>query len=98
MLAALSDFRVAHEEKFRFEYLVNSISLATHTVGDGDGVVADEETGGWEWRTAAMSYVSSSEKGSVLTLPCVASSMRWSILRMIWRSGQCCEPSSLAEV
>lgn len=54
VLAALSDFRVAHEEKFRFEYLVESLSLK-----EGGREESDEGTdsGIWEYRTAAMSLV-----------------------------------------
>lgn len=54
VLAALSDFRVAHEEKFRFQYLVDSIALSPPTSDEGDDSVP-EESGIWEWRTAAMS-------------------------------------------
>jgi diaphanous 1 len=50
VLAALSDFRVAHDEKFRFSYLVDSIRLR-----DSEG--EEEEEGWWEYRTAAMSLI-----------------------------------------
>lgn len=57
MLAALSDFRVAHEEKFRFEYLVESIGLKDTGSGESEEEPTTEEAGIWEYRTAAMSYV-----------------------------------------
>jgi hypothetical protein len=43
VLAAFSDFRVAHEEKFRFEYLVQSLS--------------DETDEGFEYRTACLTLI-----------------------------------------
>lgn len=55
VLAALSDFRVAHE-KFRFEYLVNSISVKDAPSESG-GVEDEDEVGLWEYRSAVMSLI-----------------------------------------
>lgn len=55
VLAALSDFRVAHEEKFRFEYLVGSIGLRGATDEERPDESVEEDAGIWEYRTAAMS-------------------------------------------
>lgn len=52
VLAALSDFSVAHGERFRFEYLVESISVAD--VGEEETI---EDAGTWEYRTAALSLI-----------------------------------------
>lgn len=52
VLAALSDFRVAHDEKFRFEYLVNSIRLS-----GPEEEQPMEDSGIWEYRTTALSLV-----------------------------------------
>lgn len=56
VLAALSDFRVAHDEKFRFEYLVDSIRLKD-LGAESDEDEEEDEAGLWEYRTAAMSLV-----------------------------------------
>ena len=51
VLAALSDFKVAHDEKFRFTYLIDSILPKDEL---------DEEelnTGVWEYRAAALSLL-----------------------------------------
>ncbi|KAF9984464.1 hypothetical protein BGZ65_000349, partial [Modicella reniformis] len=54
VLMALSDFRVAHEERFRFEYLVQT--LATPVSDDADGT--DHEDGfEWEYKTACLSLM-----------------------------------------
>ncbi|KAF9131822.1 hypothetical protein BGW39_001281 [Mortierella sp. 14UC] len=60
VLMALSDFRVAHEERFRFEYLVQS--LASPITGDMDGIgggSANEhhESFEWEYKTACLSLM-----------------------------------------
>lgn len=56
VLAALSDFRVAHDEKVRFSYLVESITLV-----DDPGLeqVGLDDQGLWEWRASAMSLLNS---------------------------------------
>jgi hypothetical protein len=57
VLAALSDLRVATEERFRFESLVKSIQ--PQDMQDEDIVESEEqdEAGVWEYRTAAMSLI-----------------------------------------
>ncbi|KAF9546050.1 hypothetical protein EC957_010186 [Mortierella hygrophila] len=60
VLMALSDFRVAHEERFRFEYLVQS--LATVITGDIDGIGGGganehQEIFEWEYKTACLSLM-----------------------------------------
>ncbi|KAF8945986.1 hypothetical protein BGZ47_001547 [Haplosporangium gracile] len=60
VLMALSDFRVAHEERFRFEYLVQS--LATPVMGDIDGIGGGganehQESFEWEYKTACLSLM-----------------------------------------
>ncbi|KAG0310050.1 hypothetical protein BGZ97_012834, partial [Linnemannia gamsii] len=60
VLMALSDFRVAHEERFRFEYLVQS--LATAVTGDidglgGGGANEHQESFEWEYKTACLSLM-----------------------------------------
>jgi diaphanous 1 len=52
VLAAMSDYRVAHDEAFRFEQLVASLRLPDHEI---EGV--EEEEGVWEARTAALALV-----------------------------------------
>jgi len=54
VLAALSDYRVAHDETFRFEQLVASLRLPD--VNDGADVALEEE-GTWEARTASLALV-----------------------------------------
>ncbi|KAF9163119.1 hypothetical protein DFQ26_002908 [Actinomortierella ambigua] len=58
VLIALSDFRVAHEERFRFEYLVETLATPiSPSFGPDSG--ADGEDGGfeWEYKTACMSLM-----------------------------------------
>ncbi|GAA5859773.1 hypothetical protein JCM1840_006447 [Sporobolomyces johnsonii] len=60
VLAAFSDARVAYDEKFRFEYLVDSLAVKdVQRDGEDDEHPHEEEdeTGLWEYRTAAMSLV-----------------------------------------
>ena len=61
VLAALSDFKVAHDEKFRFEFLIESIK-PTQVNEDRlytDQLHVDEvdEAALWEYRAAAMSLI-----------------------------------------
>lgn len=56
VLAALSDFRVAHDERFRFTYLVESIALADDP---GFGDIGLDDQGLWEWRASGMSLLNS---------------------------------------
>lgn len=49
VLAAMSDYRVAHDEAFRFEHLVALLRLPEEAL--------DEEEGLWEARTAALALV-----------------------------------------
>lgn len=53
VLMALSDFRVAHEERFRFEYLVQT--LAAPVSSDAEG--GSEDGFEWEYRTACLSLM-----------------------------------------
>ncbi|KAG0210592.1 hypothetical protein BGX33_004803 [Mortierella sp. NVP41] len=60
VLMALSDFRIAHEERFRFEYLVQT--LAAQVSGDIDGIGGsdgNDHQGGfeWEYKTACLSLM-----------------------------------------
>lgn len=57
VLTALSDFRVAHEERFRFEYLIESIKLRDMQAEDTEVEQDEDELGLWEYRTAAMSLI-----------------------------------------
>lgn len=70
VLAALSDYRIAYEEAFRFETLIGSLRMISHDAGDelhddiggggsGEGQVGfgNEEEGIWEARTASMSLI-----------------------------------------
>ncbi|EJD01599.1 FH2-domain-containing protein [Fomitiporia mediterranea MF3/22] len=59
VLAAFSDYRVAHEEAFRFEELIDSLRLSSEDDDDSDAGVPGEkeEEGAWEARTAAMTLV-----------------------------------------
>lgn len=55
VLAALSDYHVAHDEVFRFEHLVASLRLP-----DGNNGAATATSGGegiWEARTACLALV-----------------------------------------
>ena len=56
VLMALSDFRVAHEERFRFEYLVQTLGAATTSEQEAGG--ADhQENFEWEYKTACLSLM-----------------------------------------
>jgi diaphanous 1 len=62
VLSAFSDARLAHNEKFRFEGLINSIKLPDHpdnetSDGHGQDEEDEDEAGVWEWRTAAMALI-----------------------------------------
>lgn len=68
VLSAFSDARIAYNENFRFEFLVDSIRLQEHRAEEGEsdaGIDEEEaereedEAGLWEYRTAAMSLVNS---------------------------------------
>ncbi|KAG0366943.1 hypothetical protein BGZ54_004660 [Gamsiella multidivaricata] len=50
VLMALSDFRVAHEERFRFEYLVHTLAAPIPEDADSEGFE-------WEYRTACLSLM-----------------------------------------
>ncbi|THH12248.1 hypothetical protein EW145_g96 [Phellinidium pouzarii] len=54
VLAAFSDYRVAYEEAFRFEELVDALKLPDGDDEEGSGL---NEEGAWEARTAAMTLV-----------------------------------------
>ena len=58
VLAAFSDYRIAHEEAFRFEELIASLRLPEDT---DEGIGEEQELGysdnAWEARTAAMTLV-----------------------------------------
>jgi diaphanous 1 len=53
VLSALSDYRVAYDEPFRFEQLVNFLQPSTGE--DGDTSEPDEST--WEAQTATMTLI-----------------------------------------
>jgi len=53
VLMALSDFRVAHEERFRFEYLVQTLAAAVSEDADN----ADQDGFEWEYKTACLSLM-----------------------------------------
>lgn len=59
VLAAFSDYRIAHRETFRFESLVASLRLpdADDGVSEGGTSFDNEAEGVWEARTASMSLV-----------------------------------------
>ncbi|KAI5476137.1 hypothetical protein MNV49_000407 [Pseudohyphozyma bogoriensis] len=62
VLEALTDFRVSHNEKFRFEYLIDSIRLKGRqhpTEDESDSPDVEDESALWEYRTAAMSLINS---------------------------------------
>jgi diaphanous 1 len=61
VLSALSDYRIAYDESFRFESLIDSLRLPdiggdsdAEEVGRGD---VNEDSGSWEARTACMALV-----------------------------------------
>lgn len=59
VLAAMSDYRVAFEESFRFESLISSLRLPDNggPSDDESASVNTEEDGIWEARTASMALV-----------------------------------------
>ncbi|KAF9909163.1 hypothetical protein EC991_009073 [Linnemannia zychae] len=60
VLMALSDFRVAHEERFRFEYLVQSLAspvMGDMDLGGGGGADEHQESFEWEYKTACLSLM-----------------------------------------
>lgn len=60
VLSALSDFRIAHEEAFRFETLIGSLRLPDIMDGnesDDEGGFGNEEEGVWGARTASMALI-----------------------------------------
>lgn len=63
VLAAMSDFRVAFDESFRFESLIATLRLpelaASDTESDGEGSygLGYEREGVWEARTSAMTLI-----------------------------------------
>ncbi|KAF9184379.1 hypothetical protein BGZ50_003756 [Haplosporangium sp. Z 11] len=54
VLMALSDFRVAHEERFRFEYLVQTLAAPISNDVDGSD---HQESFEWEYKTACLSLM-----------------------------------------
>lgn len=61
VLAAFSDFRITYGEKFRFEYLVQSIAMKENLPGTSQEEQQEEdqedEAGLWEYRTAGMALI-----------------------------------------
>lgn len=58
VLAAMSDYRVAYEEPFRFESLILSLRLPdVGGASEDEDVIPHEEEGVWEARTASMALV-----------------------------------------
>jgi diaphanous 1 len=67
VLSALSDYRIAYEEAFRFETLISSLRMIDTTAHDDDLLAGhdaadqqgfgNEEEGIWEARTASMSLI-----------------------------------------
>ena len=60
VLAAMSDYRVAYEESFRFESLIASLRLPDIDVegaSEDESVFRNEDKGVWEARTASMALV-----------------------------------------
>lgn len=56
----MSDFRIAYEESFRFESLINSLRSPEITDESDDGEplgYGNEEEGIWEARTASMTLI-----------------------------------------
>jgi diaphanous 1 len=56
VLAALSDYRVAYEEPFRFEELVAFLHPADDVEG-GEGVPAEPDEATWEAQVATMTLI-----------------------------------------
>ena len=54
VLAALSEFRVVHNENYRFEYLIECLAVREEEDGEADGFT---EPVIWEWRTAGLSMI-----------------------------------------
>ncbi|KAI8600503.1 hypothetical protein EDD21DRAFT_376993 [Dissophora ornata] len=54
VLMALSDFRVAHEERYRFEYLVQTLA---EPVSDEVDSADNQESFEWEYKTACLSLM-----------------------------------------
>lgn len=54
VVAAMSDYRLAHDEAFRFEHLVASLRLPD--IGDVSEATIEEE-GVWDARTASLALV-----------------------------------------
>ncbi|KAF9967032.1 hypothetical protein BGZ73_000717, partial [Actinomortierella ambigua] len=58
VLVALSDFRVAHEERFRFEYLVETLATPiSPSFGPDSGMGGEDDGFEWEHKTACMSLM-----------------------------------------
>ncbi len=60
VLAALSDYRIAFDEQFRFDTLIESLRLPDiHTDNDAEEIVGfgNEEEGIWEARTATLALL-----------------------------------------
>jgi hypothetical protein len=60
VLAAMSDFRVAFDEPFRFETLIATLllpELSSDAESDEESTYGHENDGVWEARTAAMTLV-----------------------------------------
>lgn len=60
VLSALSDFRVAYEEDFRFETLISTLRLPEVDIdaeSDNESGFGNEEEGVWEARTASMALI-----------------------------------------
>jgi hypothetical protein len=57
VLMALSDFRVAHEERFRFEYLVQTLGADTTSEQDAGAGADHQESFEWEYKTACLSLM-----------------------------------------
>ncbi|KAL5507835.1 hypothetical protein ACEPAH_5453 [Sanghuangporus vaninii] len=59
VLAAFSDYRIAYEEAFRFEELIESLRISSEDEDSDacEGSGKKDEEGAWEARTAAMTLV-----------------------------------------
>ncbi len=60
VLAALSDYRVAFDESFRFEDIISYIRITGEDENDGDATPLRDRTaddGGWEARTAVLTLI-----------------------------------------
>jgi diaphanous 1 len=57
VVAALSDFRIEHGERFRFEYLISSIRVDDPDSQERLSGYEPDEAGMWEYRTAAMALI-----------------------------------------